>query len=70
MKQLSNINDIKKLLAEIESEYFLYRKSVVSMLEILPLKKKLLAKLQLVNVDINCNLTKKMWLKSKNITRW
>ena len=45
MKQLSYTNnEIKKLLNESESEDSLYRRSLVTMLEMLPLKKEQLAK--------------------------
>ena len=48
MKQLPDIdNDIKKLLTESESEDSLYCRSLVPMLEMLPLKKKRLAKIRI-----------------------
>ena len=48
MKQLSdNDNDIKKLLTKSESEDSLYCRSLVPMLEMLPLKKKRLAKIRI-----------------------
>ena len=48
MKQLSDTdNDIKKLLTESESQDSLYCRSLVPMLEILPLKKKRPAKIRI-----------------------
>ena len=48
MKQLSDTdNDIKKLQTESESEDSLYCGSLVPMLEMLPLKKKRLAKIRI-----------------------
>ena len=48
MKQLPDTdNDIKKLLTESESEDFLYCRSLVPMLKMLPLKKKRLAKIRI-----------------------
>ena len=62
MKQLSdNDNDIKKLLTESESEDSLYCRSLVPMLEMLPLKKKRLAKIRIsqlldeLQFDTKCN---------------
>ena len=48
MKQLSDTdNDIKKLLTESESEESLLYRSLVPMLEMLPMKKKRLAKIRI-----------------------
>ena len=48
MKQLSNTdNDIKKLLTEGESEDSLYCRSLVSLLEMLPQKKKRLSTIRM-----------------------
>ena len=62
MKQFSdNDNDIKKLLTESESEDSLYCRSLVPMLEMLPLKKKRLAKIRIsqlldeLQFDTKCN---------------
>ena len=62
MKQLSdNDNDIKKLLTKSESEDSLYCRSLVPMLEMLPLKKKRLAKIRIsqlldeLRFDTKCN---------------
>ena len=53
MKQLSDTdNDIKKLLTESKSEDSLYCRSLVPMLEMLPLKKKRLAKIRLASITI------------------
>ena len=53
MKQLSDTdNDIKKLRTESESEDSLYCRSLVPMLEMLPLKKKRLAKIRLASITI------------------
>ena len=61
MRQLSDTNnDLKKLQTSSESEDSPYCKSLVPMLEMqLPLQKKLLAKLELVNFYF----LKKIWSK-------
>ena len=61
MKQLSNTdNDIKKLLTESKPGDSLYSRSLVPMLEMLPLKKKRLPKIRItvVNFYMNYSLTK------------
>ena len=63
MKQLSDTdNDIKKLQTESESEDSLYCGSLVPMLEMLPLKKKRLAKIRisqlLYELQFDENVTK------------
>ena len=63
MKQLSDTdNDIKKLLTESESEDSLYCGKLVPMLEMLPLKKKRLAKIRisqlLYELQFDENVTK------------
>ena len=62
VKQLSDTdNDIKKLLTESEYEDSLYCRSLVPMLEMLPLKKKRLAKIRIsqlldeLQFDTKCN---------------
>ena len=62
-KQLSDTdNDIKKLLTESESEDSLYCRSLVPMLEMVPLKKKRLAKIRisqlLYELQFDENVTK------------
>ena len=71
MKQLSDTdNDIKKLLTESKSEDSLYCRSLVPMLEMLPLKKKRLAKIRISQLLYELQFDEKSDLSQKNIKCW